>query len=322
MDRLQIVKRVNLWQQPVYATLLKEIDPFQELSYFRSLNQAYDGSNIHWQTPSPEPLLPNEFLTTVAQFPTTRLQESIATLAATIIDWQPDATKLLLVAILRAGVPIADGLARLLPGAVAVSLSLFTGLGLDQVAWQTIQRDYPNRRWLFVDGWTGRGGVAREIAKLGIAPLAVLVDPWGWANFAGCYEDIFCPSACFTGPTTLGFSRTFYIDDQSMFAAYLFPEKYTRPDIIEQWRANYPTAPTKPLEPISRFFKQTTLRVHSNEVCRALINANPKIIYLADDQHYATEHYNLLIQLAELRHVPVQFCAKWLSDYQAKVACE
>jgi len=316
------LKSIDLWQQPVYARFLPEIDPFHELHYFRPLDQAYNGNNSYWQIPTPEPFLPNEFLTTVGQFHHPKLSTAMATLAATIMAWQPDMSRLLLVAILRAGMPIADGVARLLPGAVTVSLSLFPGLGIDQVALQTLQRDYPNHRWLFVDGWTGRGNVAREVAKLGIAPLAVLTDPWGWADFAGCHEDIFCPSACFTGPTTLGFSRTSYVDNQSMFAAYLFPEKYTRPDIIQQWRANYPATLAQPLMPMTRFFKQTPLRVHSNEVCRALINAKPKVVYFADDSHYATEHYNLLLQLAELRHIPVEFEVHRLRDYQTKVACD
>ena len=80
-------------------------------------------------------------------------------------------------AILRAGVPIADWLSQLLPGSVSVSISLFAGLGIDQMALQTLQSAYRERKIVFVDGWTGRSGVARELAKLQLAPLAVLIDP-------------------------------------------------------------------------------------------------------------------------------------------------
>jgi len=323
-----------MWGQHVYANFLPEIDPFNEPTYFRSLNQSYNGNNTYWAKPSPEPHLPDDFLKLVTeQFRNQAVSEAVSRLAASITAWESDYQRLILVAILRAGVPIADWLTRLLPGATAVSMSLFTGLGIDRVAIETLKRDYPQQRILFVDGWTGRGGVSRELAKLGMAPLAVLIDPWGWADFSGSNEDIFCPTACFTGPTTLGFSRTFYVDAESMFAAYLFPERYSRPALVTEWQAACPAPSLSfPLDlggqsrsteaHEGRFFKKIALRVHSNEVCRTLINSHPKKIYFADDENYANKQYALLLNLAELRQVPVIFGAKWLNDYQTKVACQ
>ncbi len=323
MDGLHAVGRKNLWDQPVYAHFLEEIDPYHDTGHFRPRSKAYDGSTTFWSIPSPEPQLPDSFWDLVEQgFPHPLLQTAAAALAAGIATRYPDDQHIVFVAILRAGVPIADWLTRLLPGTTAIATSLFCGLGVDRVAITHLKQTYPDRRLIFVDGWTGRGGVAREIAQRADAPLAVLIDPWGWADVAGSREDIFCPSACFTGPATLGFSRTFYRNDQQRFSAYLFPERYTRPQMIHTWQAACPSTISQPLPPGDRFFTPTNLRVHSNEVCRALINAHPTTIHFATSRHEAYEHYRLLLELAEWRAVPSIFDAGWLDDYQTCVACE
>lgn len=321
IDGLQRAGRVNLWQQPVCANFRPEIDPFHNPDYFRPLSQAYTGHNTYWTIPSPEPNLPSSFWTTLtAQLATDRLPEAATALAAAIAEWEPQYDRLLFIAILRAGVPIADWLTRLLPGSQAVAMSMFVGLGVDSVALEMLRHHYPHKRLLFVDGWTGRGGVARALAELGLAPLAVLNDPWGWADFSGCDADIFCPTACFTGPTTLGFSRTFYTAEDELFAAYLFPEKYTRPALVQQWQSLCPAAGGRPIRRRDQFYRETTLRLHSNEVCRGLINANPSEIYFAADKATAQARYALLLDLAAWRKVPTRFNIAWLADYQTQVA--
>lgn len=321
--------RKNLWDFPVFAQFRPEVDPFEDRHLFRPLSKAYNGDNTFWSTPSPEPQLDDFFWNRVqSHLDDDRIGESALRLAQSISEWEPDAEKLAFAAILRAGVPVADWLCRLLPGSVAASLSLFVGLGVDRVAVEAIRSAY-SRKIVFVDGWTGRGGVAREIARLGIGPLAVLIDPWGWADFSGCREDIFCPTACFTGVATLGFSRTFYVDAQSLFAAYLFPDKYCRADVVRTWQKNCPPAGSKvsfrleenSLARSTPFFKETDLRIHSNEVCRALINAAPDTLYFADDPAWVKAHHALLLELAERRAVKVVYRCRILDDYRTRVAC-
>lgn len=327
MKSLDNLGRKNIWNQPVYAQFIAEIDPFRDSQYFRDLSQAYDGNNTFWSIPSPEPNLDEDFWQLLlSKLGNEKIQLAATRLAAAIITTAPDPSKLLFVAILRAGVPIADWLCRLLPGSIAVAISLFVGLGIDKVALKKVRSHYPDRQIIFVDGWTGKGGVARELSSQGqrsgkIGPLAVLIDPWGWADFSGAVEDIFCPTACFTGVATLGFSRTFYVDDGSLFAAYLFPEAYCRPQLVTTWQNSCPQLPSRPLAPKQRFWLETDLRIHSNEVCRALINANPDTLYFAGDRIYVREHYSLLLALAERRHVNIVYEAKHLADYQTRVAC-
>ncbi|MDZ8095126.1 MAG: tellurite-like stress resistance cysteine protease StiP [Nostoc sp. DedQUE05] len=314
--------RTNLWNQPVYAQFLQEIDPFADKEYFRSLNMAYDGKNTFWSLPSPEPNLDNEFWQLViSELADERIQQAASRLAASIATWEADPSKLVFVAILRAGVPIADWLCRLLPGSVAVSLSLFSGIGIDKVALQQVRSQYPQRKIIFVDGWTGRGGVARELSKQELQPFAVLVDPWGWADFSGTQDDLLCPTACFTGVATFGFSRTFYVNEANLFAAYLFPQQYYRDQLVKTWQKHCPGIISKPNTHPQRFFKSTAMRIHSNEVCRALINANPEVIYFADDLNHVKANYQLLLALAEIKQVKVNYNCQDLSDYKTRVAC-
>ncbi|MBW2100715.1 MAG: hypothetical protein JRG68_08205, partial [Deltaproteobacteria bacterium] len=213
-------------------------------------------------------------------------------------------------------------LCQLLPGSVGAAVSLFVGLGIDTVALNRLRSDFPDRSIVFVDGWTGRGGVAKAISSLEAGPLAVLIDPWGWADFSGIQEDVFCPSACFTGLATLGFSRTFFVDENKLFSAYKFADKFSQTELVKSWQN---LCPKKILTPrknyINKFFTETPLRIHSNEVCRALINAAPKTLFFADDKSFAEQNFSLLIKLAEKRSVPLEFNVKHLKGMKTKVAC-
>lgn len=312
------------WNQQLYAQLWEEIDPFSDTGYFRPLNKAYTGDNTFWNLPSPEPALNDEFWELLKPYLNDeQIREAASVLATAIGSWESDGNRLVFAAILRAGVPIADWLCRLIPGSVAVSLSLFVGLGIDHVALRSVKEAYPDRKIVFVDGWTGRGGVAREIRTLNQGPLAVLIDPWAWADFSGTQQDLFCPSACFTGVATLGFSRTFYVGDRQLFAAYRFPGKYYRPDIISSWQMNCPKALSLHEKTYQKhcFFTKTDLRLHSNEVCRALINADPKLILFADDPADVKEHFHLLLMLAESRKIRINYNVSFLKDYHTRVAC-
>jgi Phosphoribosyl transferase (PRTase) len=321
LDSLYKVGRENLWNQALLADLKNEVEPFRDLDLFRSTSKAYDGRNTFWQTPSPEPSFPSEFWQILK--PTLhnkKLEIAGAQLATAISKFEPDGNKIIFAAILRAGVPLVDWLTRLFPNSLGVQISLFVGFGIDQVAIKRLQEIFPTRKIIFVDGWTGKGGVAREIIINELGTLAVLIDPWGWANFAGCQEDLFCPTACFTGPTTLGFSRTFFTSKNTISSAYLFPVKYQMPDLIKFWQEACPRTMSKAIS-VKRFFRKTNLRLHSNEVCRALINADPKIMYFTQSKISALENFETLLRLAEIKSIKVEFNANWLKEYQTNVAC-
>ncbi len=312
------------WNQIFYINLEKEVEPFTDGHLFRPLERAYNGDNTFWSTPSPEPDLDDSFWRDIQKLLARdeTIQTAARRLAGAIAAKYPDPEKILFVSILRAGVPVTDWLCRLLPGSVGVAISLFVGLGIDRTALARIRRDFPNRFIIFVDGWTGQGGVARAIAQLGTGPLAVLMDPWGWADFSGVQADLFCPSACFTGLATLGFSRTFFVHDKDFFAAYRFAPRYTKREVVSSWQDAGPDSPLPPLEPgVIKFQADTPLRIHSNEVCRALINAAPQELLFAGDRSSAQERFSLLLDLSARRSVPVQFNVDFLQKLKTSVAC-
>lgn len=312
------------WGQFFYLNLEEEVHPFNDLNRFRPLDKAYDGNNTFWSTPSPEPDLNNAFWRDVEHSfnNDNSLQKAAQHLAASILQSYPNPEKILFVSILRAGVPITDWLCQLLPGSIGAAISLFVGLGIDTVALDRLCSDFPDRSIVFVDGWTGRGGVAKVISNLNMGPFAVLMDPWGWADFSGIQADVFCPSACFTGLATLGFSRTFFVDKNEFFSAYRFPDKFLQQALIKSWQAACPDHPTSPQKnKIDKFFVETPLRIHSNEVCRALINAAPETLFFADDKSFVEEKFSLLLKLADQRSVPSKFNVNHVKELRTKVAC-
>lgn len=315
------------WDMPLYARLTGEVPPFGAPERFRPLDRAYDGDAGFWRLPSPEPDLDDAFWDRVkAELPGRGMAEAARNLAAGLRAWEPDGRRLVFAAILRAGVPVADWLRRLLPESAAAALSLFVGVGVDREALARLRADHPGRRVVFVDGWTGKGGVARALAELGAGPLAVLVDPWGWADFAGIREDRFCASACFTGLATLGFSRTFVTGPDEIFSAYRFPERHLRRDLVAAWRAALPAPEPFPdagdrIPRPERFSAPTSLRIHANEVCRALVNAAPTALWFRDGENEAREEFGLLLALARARGVAVEFAHAGLACLRTRVAC-
>ncbi|MEA2059560.1 MAG: tellurite-like stress resistance cysteine protease StiP [Thermodesulfobacteriota bacterium] len=312
------------WNQRFYLNLEEEVHPFNDLNLFRPLDKAYTGNNTFWSTPSPEPDLNDAFWRDVElSFKNdSTIQKAVQHLAASILQKYPNPEKILFVSILRAGVPITDWLCQLLPGSMGAAISLFVGLGIDRQALNRMRRDFPDRSIIFVDGWTGRGGVAKTIFALDRGPLAVLMDPWGWADFFGIQADVFCPSACFTGLATLGFSRTFFVDKNNFFSAYRFSDAFSHQELIKCWQDSCPRHPTSPPKSrINKFFTETPLRIHSNEVCRALINAAPETLFFADDKSFAEQNFSLLLKLADQRSVPLKFNVNHVKELNTKVAC-
>lgn len=316
---------IPLWGISLYADLIHEVNPETDSSVFRDHKHIFSGDSSFWKIPSPEPELPHTLQFSLSNSVVDERLVTAASVLASRVTEQFAPESLLLVAILRAGVPIASWLSKLLAGSVAVATSLFVGAGIDKVGLDLILRDYPQREILFVDGWTGRGGVAFELKKLARGKLAVLCDPWRLADFRGTTEDLLSPSALFTGPTTMGFSRTFTRSVDEMFAAFRFPSQMLRRDWVNRWRTASPrvihhTGPAS-VDPGAVFYS-TTWRVHANEVARALINSNPKRIFFSDTQTSVRNDYELLLELANARAVETKFAVHSLKKLETRVACE
>ena len=99
------------------------------------------------------------------------------------------------------------------------AVSIVRGRGIDTNALRYLARHHDPARVVFVDGWTGKGAIARELAAavgqanalLGTAfdpDLAVLADPGWCASTFGTRDDFLIPSACLNSTVSGLVSRT------------------------------------------------------------------------------------------------------------------
>ncbi len=144
-----------------------------------------------------------------------RLAVAVGVVAELIRAEKPEPV---LVSLARAGTPIGVLMRRWLQWRHGVdaphySVSIVRGRGIDQVAMQWLLRRYDAPRVQFVDGWTGKGAITRELAAavepLGLDPtLAVLADPGRCVPVYGTRDDFLIPSACLNSTVSGLVSRT------------------------------------------------------------------------------------------------------------------
>ncbi len=129
-----------------------------------------------------------------------------------------------LVSLARAGTPIGILIKRYIKMRYDVSLphysiSIIRDRGIDENALQYICQEHPDGIIQFVDGWTGKGAITRELTKAcqeyekryGIGlddTLAVLADPGYCTTVFGTREDFLIPSACLNSTVSGLVSRT------------------------------------------------------------------------------------------------------------------
>ena len=129
---------------------------------------------------------------------------------------------LLLASLARAGTPVGILLRR---WAIRqglhwphVAVSIVRGRGIDEVALRWIAAHHDPASVVFVDGWTGKGAIVRELSVAlerfgGPAggfddDLAVLADPGHCVRTFGTREDYLIPSACLNSTVSGLVSRT------------------------------------------------------------------------------------------------------------------
>jgi len=129
-----------------------------------------------------------------------------------------------LASLARAGTPIGVLMRRWAAFAHGVQLPHYTisivrGRGIDVAALRCLAARHDPTDVVFVDGWTGKGAIARELAaavaaanaELGtdFAPnLTVLADPGRCVSTFGTREDFLVPSACLNSTVSGLVSRT------------------------------------------------------------------------------------------------------------------
>lgn len=132
--------------------------------------------------------------------------------------------KPLLVSLVRAGVPCGVLMRRYAGRELGVDLphygvSIIRGKGFDENAMRCLLSRHPDRTPVFVDGWTGKGMITRQLEEscaqfnarsgAGLRPiLAVLADPAHSCSLYATREDFINPSCCLNSTVCGLISRT------------------------------------------------------------------------------------------------------------------
>lgn len=138
--------------------------------------------------------------------------------------YQEKGPGLVLVSLARAGTPIGILIKHYLKqnyhvDVVHYTLSIIRGLGIDQNAMAYILARHAPEAVQFVDGWTGKGAIQRELqhamqAYPNVSPdLAVLSDPAHIAGKWGTHQDFLIASSCLNATVSGLLSRTFLRSD-------------------------------------------------------------------------------------------------------------
>ncbi|MGW2189552.1 phosphoribosyltransferase domain-containing protein [Streptomyces sp. NPDC001719] len=125
-----------------------------------------------------------------------------------------------LVSLARAGTPVGVLMRRWAHHAYGLDLphyavSIVRGRGIDRTALRWLAAHHDPADVVFVDGWTGKGAITRELADAlagseeGFDPrLAVLADPGHCVETYGTRDDFLIPSACLNSTVSGLISRT------------------------------------------------------------------------------------------------------------------
>jgi hypothetical protein len=146
-----------------------------------------------------------------------RLARAVGVVTETVLAERGPAP--VLVSLARAGTPVGIAMRRWARFAHGIrlphyALSIVRGRGIDTNALRWLAEHHDPADVVFVDGWTGKGAIARELAAaLAAFPafdprLAVLADPGGCTGTYGTRDDFLIPSACLNSTVSGLVSRT------------------------------------------------------------------------------------------------------------------
>ncbi|MEV7670236.1 phosphoribosyltransferase [Streptomyces sp. NPDC088752] len=146
-----------------------------------------------------------------------RVARAVGTVTETVLAERAGTP--VLVSLARAGTPVGVLMRRWARDRHGLDLphyavSIVRGRGIDANALRWLAAHHDPADVVFVDGWTGKGAITRELAEAlkdfdGFDPeVAVLADPGSCVRTYGTREDFFIPSACLNSTVSGLISRT------------------------------------------------------------------------------------------------------------------
>lgn len=152
-----------------------------------------------------------------------RIARAVGTVTETVLAER--GPRPVLVSLARAGTPVGVLMRRWAQHRHGLDLphyaiSIVRGRGIDATALRWLAAHHDPADVVFVDGWTGKGAITRELASAitefetaggpaGFDPeISVLADPGGCVRTYGTREDFLIPSACLNSTVSGLISRT------------------------------------------------------------------------------------------------------------------
>ena len=263
--------------------------------------------------------------------------EAIALLAEQIL--QEKGPDVVLVSLARAGIPAGILVKRYLQRRYGLSvdhyaISIIRGRGIDKNAMKYLLQQYSPEQLQFIDGWTGKGVILRELkqdlqAFPGVSDrLAVIADPAAITDLCGTYSDLLIPNSCLNSTVSGLISRTFLREDMigpQDFHGAVYYKELEQEDVsyafIEAIESCFPAQVTvqKPKKPAQTGFSQVQeiaaaygisdmnlIKPGIGETTRVLLRRVPwKVLIRKDAQQSAMIQH--ILRLAEEKHVPVEY---------------
>ena len=326
--------------------LLKDItglvEPMENIDRERMIQ-----SGVHYSEMIPREHLPSqEYLQTffVGLEKYSRHTARAARLLAEKILWQKG-ENVILVSLARAGTPVGIILKRFLKklcgsDAPHYTISIIRGKGIDTNAMRYILARHPAEKVQFIDGWTGKGAIQRQLlAAIGDVPefsgvdptVGVLSDPAHVSGICGTHTDFMIPSSCLNSTVSGLMSRTFRRADiigENDFDGALYFEEFAPYDLsyrfIEEVEKHFDSPPVFPdegsqnspeigetafaeVERVAKVFDISDINFVKpgiGETTRVLLRRIPwKILVHSFDD---AEHLGHIYQLAREKNVPVE----------------
>ncbi|MFI9080385.1 phosphoribosyltransferase [Streptomyces sioyaensis] len=146
-----------------------------------------------------------------------RIARAVGTVTETVLAER--GPRPVLVSLARAGTPVGVLMRRWARHVHGLELphyavSIVRGRGIDTTALRWLAARHDPADVVFVDGWTGKGAITRELAQAladfpGFDPrMVVLADPGGCVETYGTRDDFLIPSACLNSTVSGLISRT------------------------------------------------------------------------------------------------------------------
>lgn len=243
-----------------------------------------------------------------------------------------------LISLARAGIPVGILIKHYLDRKYGLcvphyAVSIIRGRGIDQNAMRFILARHQPECLQFVDGWTGKGAILRQLEEAistypGVSSfLAVLADPANITDLCGTHEDILIPSSCLNCTVSGLISRTVMNKDligPDDFHGAVYYGALANKDVsydfiraVESYfsfneAAILPRSPVTGLEEVRTLVETfhisdiNLIKPGIGETTRVLLRRVPwKILIREEDKNDPLLFH--LYRLAEEKHVPISY---------------